>query len=109
MEQHAVTTIIRSKSFTGERAWAALDIATMNGITTRLHWTDQPYKWHINDGQEVFVVLDGCVQMRYREAGVEKAVQLEVGDIFYADVGTEHVAHPQGVARILVIESEGSV
>jgi mannose-6-phosphate isomerase-like protein (cupin superfamily) len=64
--------IIRSKSFTAERAWAALDIANMNGITTRLHWTDQPYKWHINDGQEVFVVLDGQVQMRYREEGEER-------------------------------------
>ncbi|WP_347906250.1 cupin [Pseudomonas purpurea] len=101
--------IIRSKSFTGERAWAALDIANMNGITTRLHWTDQPYKWHTNDGQEVFVVLDGQVQMRYRENGVEHAAMLEVGDIFYAQVGTEHVAHPQGAARVLVIESEGSV
>ncbi|BAV76626.1 cupin domain protein [Pseudomonas chlororaphis subsp. aurantiaca] len=59
--------IIRSKTFTGERAWAALDIANMNGITTRLHWTDQPYKWHINDGQEVFVVLDGQVRMHYRK------------------------------------------
>lgn len=59
--------IIRSKSFTADRAWGALDIANMNGITTRLHWTDQPYKWHVNDGEEVFVVLDGRVQMRYRE------------------------------------------
>ncbi|MCE6981552.1 cupin [Pseudomonas frederiksbergensis] len=101
--------IIRSKSFTGDHAWAALEIANMNGITTRLHWTDQPYKWHINDGQEVFVVLDGQVQMRYREAGLEKETLLEVGDIFYASVGTEHVAHPRGVARILVIETEGSV
>ncbi|VVP48596.1 cupin domain-containing protein [Pseudomonas fluorescens] len=101
--------IIRSKTFTAERAWGALDIANMNGITTRLHWTDQPYKWHVNDGEEVFVVLDGRVQMRYRENGEEERVMLEVGDIFYASVGTEHVAHPQGVARILVIESEGSV
>ena len=101
--------IIRSQSFTADRAWGALNIANMNGITTRLHWTDQPYKWHVNDGEEVFVVLDGQVQMRYREAGQEKAVMLAVGDIFYASVGTEHVAHPQGVARILVIESEGSV
>ncbi|MNS82433.1 Cupin domain protein [compost metagenome] len=101
--------IIRSKSFTGERAWAARDIASMNGITTRLHWTDQPYKWHVNDGEEVFVVLDGQVQMRYREEGVEREALLEVGDIFYASVGTEHVAHPLGPARILVIESEGSV
>ncbi|WP_332761862.1 cupin domain-containing protein [Pseudomonas koreensis] len=101
--------IIRSKAFTAERAWGALDIASMNGITTRLHWTDQPYKWHVNDGEEVFVVLDGQVTMHYREQGEEKQVQLTVGDIFYASVGTEHVAHPQGEARILVIESEGSV
>ncbi|MFJ2482871.1 cupin domain-containing protein [Pseudomonas sp. NPDC087598] len=101
--------IIRSKTFTADRAWGALDIANMNGITTRLHWTDQPYKWHVNDGEEVFVVLDGEVSMHYREEGEEQQVQLAVGDIFYASVGTEHVAHPQGVARILVIESEGSV
>ena len=101
--------IIRSKSFTGERAWAALDIANMNGITTRLHWTDQPYKWHVNDGEEVFVVLDGQVRMLYREAGIEREAVLNVGDIFHASAGTEHVAHPLGPARILVIESEGSV
>lgn len=101
--------VIRSADFTGERAWAALEIANMNGITTRLHWTDQPYRWHVNDGQEVFVVLGGQVQMRYRDQGLEQAVMLEVGDIFYADLGAEHVAHPVGVARVLVIESEGSV
>jgi mannose-6-phosphate isomerase-like protein (cupin superfamily) len=101
--------IIRSKTFTGDRPWAALDIANMNGITTRLHWTDQPYKWHVNDGQEVFVVLDGRVQMRFMEDGAEQSTLLEVGDIFYASVGTAHVAHPLGVARVLVVESEGSV
>lgn len=29
--------------------------------------------------------------------------------IFYASVGTEHVAHPIGQARILVVEMAGSV
>jgi mannose-6-phosphate isomerase-like protein (cupin superfamily) len=101
--------IIRPRDFIAERAWGALDIANMNGITTRLHWTDKPYKWHINDGQEVFVVLDGQVEMHFRAAGKEDSVTLNVGDIFYASVGTEHVAHPVGAARILVIESEGSV
>ncbi len=101
--------IIKSKMFTSERAWGAKDIANMGGITTRLHWTDQPYKWHINDGEEVFVVLDGSVNMLYRENGEEKAVKLDVGDIFYASIGTEHVAHPIGEARILVVEKEGSI
>jgi mannose-6-phosphate isomerase-like protein (cupin superfamily) len=108
-EKVKTVKIIRSKAFTGERAWAALNIANMNGITTRLHWTDQPYKWHVNDGQEVFAVLDGQVEMRFKENGVERSTILETGDVFYASVGTAHVAHPLGVARILVVESEGSV
>ena len=101
--------IINSKTFTAEKAWGALNIANMNGISTRLHWTDQPYKWHINVGEEVFVVLDGAVNMHYRQNGEEFCTTLLVGDIFYASIGTEHVAHPQGEARILVIEKEGSI
>ena len=101
--------IICSIEFTAERPWGALDIADMNGITTRLHWTDQPYKWHVNDGEEVFAVLDGQVEMRYRLSGQESSTVLNTGDIFYASVGTEHVAHPIGQARILVVEKAGSV
>ena len=101
--------IIRSKEFTASEAWGAKDIANMNGITTRLHWTDKPYKWHINDGEEVFVVLDGQVEMLYKKEGKENNTILKSGDIFFASLGTEHVAHPIGEARILVIESEGSV
>ena len=101
--------IIRSKEFTADRPWGAINIANMNGITTRLHWTDQPYKWHVNDGEEIFAVLDGRVEMRYRVNGLEQSTVLDTGDIFYASVGTEHVAHPIGQARILVVETAGSV
>lgn len=36
--------VIQSHHFTAERAWGALDITNMNGISVRLHWTDKPYK-----------------------------------------------------------------
>lgn len=101
--------IIRSKDFVADRAWGAMDIANMRGTTTRLHWTDQPYRWHQNEGEEVFVVLDGTVAMHYRKDGEEHVAVLEPGDIFFADTGCEHVAHPRGVARILVVEREGSL
>lgn len=101
--------IIRSKEFKAERAWGSMDVANMNGITTRLHWTDKPYEWHVNDGEEVFVVLDGKVEMYYRVENKEESTLLNTGDMFYASMGTEHVAHPIGEARILVIEKEGSV
>lgn len=101
--------IYRSREFTADRAWGSQEIANMNGITIRLHWTDQPYKWHINDGEEVFTVLDGIVDMKYKIEGEEQSVTLNAGDIFFASVGTEHVAHPVGEARILVVEQEGSI
>lgn len=82
--------IIRSREFTASRPWGALDIANMRGITTRLHWTNEPYRWHVYGGEEVFAVLD-------------------TGDVLHASVGTEHVAHRLGEARLLVIETEGSV
>lgn len=101
---------ISPQDFSGNRAWEAMDIERITGATTvRLHWTDQPYKWHINDGPEVFVVLDGEVEMHARENGEVKVHQLKAGDIFHAANGDEHVAHPVGAARVLVIEREGSV
>ena len=98
-----------TRRFTATRPWGARDLAEIDGATVRLHWTDQPYKWHVNDGAEVFVVLDGAVEMRYREDGAEKAVRLDAGDLFVAEAGDEHLASPLGEARILVIERKGSV
>ena len=100
---------ITAADFTADEAWGALPIAAMNGITTRLHWTDKPYVWHTNDGQEVFVVLDGTIDMHYRDASGEHVRRMNVGDIFHAENGDEHVAHPVGIVRALVVEHEGSV
>jgi len=55
-------------TFTADRAWGALDITEIDGATVRLHWTDRPYVWHLNDGPEVFVVLSGTVDMHYAKA-----------------------------------------
>ena len=96
-------------AFRADRAWGARDLAEVEGATVRLHWTDAAYQWHVNDGTEVFVVLDGAVDMHYRQGGEEKSVRLEPGAIFVAEVGEEHVARPVGEARILVIERKGSI
>lgn len=101
---------ISPNDFTGSRAWDAMSIERISGATTiRLHWTDQPYKWHVNDGPEVFVVLDGEVDMHAKEDNEVKIHRLKTGDVFHAADGDEHVAHPVGAVRVLVIEREGSV
>jgi len=101
--------VIHPSSFTGKKSWDALDIEKFDAATVRLHWADEPYKWHVNDGPEVFVVLHGLVHMHVREKGFEKIHVLEAGDIFHAAAGDEHIAHPQMPSRILVIERPGSV
>ena len=100
---------IDAADYQSDRPWGALDIAAIDDATVRLHWTDQPYQWHVNDGAEVFVVLAGVVDMHYRRDGQEHVERLTPGRICHAEVGDEHVAHPQGSARILVIEQAGSV
>ncbi len=97
------------RSFTAGRAWGARDLAEIDGATVRLHWTDQPYVWHVNDATEVFCVLDGTVDMHLRRGGGVEVTRLGAGDIFIAEAGDEHVAHPLGEARILVIERKGSL
>lgn len=102
--------VIRSRNFVAERAWGAELVAAFPGATVRLHWTDQPYHWHVNDGEEVFVVLDGTVDMHYRSQGsdADGVTTLAPGDIFFAAAGDAHCAHPHGAARILVIERPDS-
>ncbi|MEP1447451.1 MAG: cupin domain-containing protein [Paraglaciecola sp.] len=100
---------IRAKDFTADRPWGAMDIACMQGITTRLHWTNQAYQWHINEKDEVFVVLHGKVTMHYEQENKQLSRLLEIGDIFYVPSGCKHYADPIGEARVLVVEKQGSV
>lgn len=100
--------VTHGKTYTADRAWGAREITRMGDVTTRLHWTDKPYHWHVNTGEEVFVVLDGVVEMRYRIDSTEYRALLGPGDIFHAREGLAHVAHPVGEARVLVVERAGS-
>lgn len=95
--------------FAPAQAWDALDIAAIEGATVRLHWTDAPYVWHVNDGEEVFVPLDGHVDMHVGVGKDEHILRIGPGQIFHARAGDRHRAVPEGPVRILVIEKAGSV
>lgn len=101
--------IHRASEFTSDRAWGAIDIERLDDASVRLHWTDKPYVWHVNDGPEVFVVVDGIVDMHTRGPSGEQIFRLQPGDIFHVSEGDEHKAEPLGEARILVIERAGTI
>ncbi len=94
--------------FRADTAWGSVSLGEIDGVSVRVHWTDRPYRWHVNDGAETFLVLAGAVEMRWRDRAGEHARRLEAGDACFAEAGEEHVAHPIGEARILVVERKGS-
>lgn len=96
------------REHTAQKPWGAVDLLAVDDATARLHWTDAPYVWHVNDGPELFVVLDGVVDMHYRVDEVEQVERLTPGRLCVVEPGDEHVAHPVGQARILVVERRGS-
>ena len=99
---------IDAPSFRAERAWGSELLADFGEASARIHWTDQPYHWHRNTGDEVFVVLDGVVEMHVRVDDAQSIIRLERGDVMTFSDGDEHVAHPVGEARILVMERKDS-
>ena len=89
-----------------DRAWTGPHVATIAGAAVKLRWTDRPFRWHRNRGDEVFAVLAGAVDMHVRDGEGERIVALEAGDLLHIAPGEEHVAHPRGAAAVLVIEGE---
>lgn len=98
--------LIDATRFTADRAWGSLPLMDLGDYTAKLHWTDQPYRWHENVGEELFVVLDGIVDMHYqpRDGGEPRVAELRPGQVARFRHGDRHVAHPRGPARILVLE-----
>lgn len=94
--------------FRAERAWGSRLLLDMNLHTARLHWTDKPYHWHRNTGEELFVVLAGAVRMHWRTNRSEGCEDLYPGDAMLFEDGDEHCAEPRPEARVLVIERKDS-
>lgn len=90
------------------QAWSGPNLTVMPNAAVKLRWTDQPFRWHVNTGEEVFCVLEGVVDMHVRRAEGEQVVTLNAGEVLHLGLGAEHVAHPRGPARLLVVEQVSS-
>lgn len=101
--------LYRSSTPLARVAWTGADVARLRDAAVKLRWADRPFRWHANRGEEVFAVLSGAVDMHVRRtpgAGVE-VIRLDAGDFLHLREGEEHVAHPCGEARILIVEEAG--
>ena len=94
----------------GPEDWSGPTMAGIGNATAKLRWINTPFRWHRNTGAELFLVLDGEVDMHVRSGPAADAhvVELTPGQMLLIEDGEEHVAYPKGEARILVVEQEDS-
>lgn len=99
-------TKIDASTFRGNKAWTGPTIAEIDRAVVKLRWTDRPFRFHANEGDEVFAVMSGAVDMHVRvsAAAEVEVVRLEAGDILHLAEGEEHSAHPVGEACVLIVE-----
>lgn len=95
-----------TRKLTGPTDWSGPTYTGFGEAAVKLRWIKDSYQWHKNDGAEVFLVLDGEVDMHVRTPGDEAVTveRLSSGVMIFIQDGEEHIAYPRGEARVLVVE-----
>lgn len=94
----------------GPQDWSGPTLTGIGNAVAKLRWINTAFRWHRNTGAELFLVLDGEVDMHVRSGpdAEPEVVRLTPGKMLLIEDGEEHVAFPNGEARILVVEQEDS-
>ena len=99
--------IHRIDELSGPEDWTGPTFAIGNAAA-KLRWINSAYRWHRNEGAELFLVLEGEVDMHVRSSpgAAVQVAELKAGSALLIEDGEEHVAYPRGAAKILVVEQE---
>ena len=86
--------------------WAPRVIAALNDYQFKLVRVEGDFVWHAHDDtDEAFIVLDGELQIEFRDG----AVTLAAGEMYVVPRGVEHRPRAAREARLLLIEPTGVV
>nr|WP_246331265.1 cupin domain-containing protein [Saccharopolyspora hordei] len=93
-----------------QERWSPRVLARVNDHDVRLAKVEGSFVWHAHpDTDELFLVLDGSLDIHLRERGTETTVHLERHDVFVVPRGVEHCPESPGGASVLLIESAGTL
>lgn len=90
--------------------WSPRVLARVNDHDVRVATIQGTFVWHSHpDTDELFLVLDGSVDIRLRRDGGERVVHLDRHDVFVVPRGVEHCPESPGGADVLLIEATGTL
>jgi len=86
--------------------WSPKIIAALNGQEVKLAKFQGAFDWHAHaDEDELFLVLDGCFRMEFRD----RTVDLEAGQLIVVPRGVEHRPVADEECSVLLMEPAGLV
>lgn len=90
--------------------WSPRIVATVNDWDVRLAKFEGAFVWHAHhDTDELFIVLDGSVDIHLRERDTKRVVHLGRHDVFVVPRGTEHCPQSSDGASVLLLEPSGTL
>lgn len=93
-----------------EDTWSPHILTRVNDWDVRLAKLQGSYVWHTHeDADELFVVLEGELEIHVRESAVESVVRLGRHDVFAVPRGTEHCPVSTGGATVMLFEPTGTL
>lgn len=88
--------------------WKPHIVGDLNGQQVKLVKFQGPFTWHHHDNEdELFLVVKGKFRMEYRdgdEAGQERSIWLEPGELVIVPRGVEHRPVADEEAHVLLFE-----
>lgn len=85
--------------------WKPHVVGDLNNQQVKLVKFQGPFTWHHHDNEdELFLVVRGRFRMEYREAGGERAMWIEPGELVIVPRGIEHRPVAEEEAHVLLFE-----
>ncbi|TDC99989.1 cupin domain-containing protein [Saccharopolyspora terrae] len=93
-----------------QERWSPRILTRVNDDDVRLAKVEGSFVWHSHpDTDELFIVLDGSLDIHLRESGTETAVHLERHDVFVVPRGIEHCPESPEGASVMLLEPAGTL
>lgn len=93
-----------------QERWSPRILTRVNDYDVRLAKVEGSFVWHSHpDTDELFIVLDGSLDIRLRESGTETLVHLERHDVFVVPRGIEHCPESPEGATVMLLEPTGTL
>ena len=90
--------------------WSPKIAGELNGQQVRLAKLKGEFVWHQHENEdELFLVVNGTLRMKFREDGAEREVTVRPGEFLIVPRGTEHLPIADEEVEVMLLEPKSTL